>query len=495
MAGSSNPERSPLARILADFAASGAVHECSEAVLARVRTHVFDTLAAAYAGSLAPSTAPLLAVVAPTAGGAKATVLGHGYGFAPADAALVNGAQAHALELDDDHRLAVLHPGAVVVPAAFAAAEAVGASGRAFLRGVLVGYEVACRTGEVFGGSQFHHAIHPTAACGVFGAAAAAATVYGLDADITTHALGIAGTQACGLTEWRADGSWIKRLHPGRAAQSGVLAALLARGGFTGPATVFEGPGGFFRAFSQGQDLDIDALTRDLGSDWSALRTAIKPYPCCRFSHGAVDLAIEAHQQGLMARGIDRVEVRLFRTGVLTYGQRPRNAVDAQFNVPWVVAVALARGALDLEDMAESAIHDRSLLDLCARIDVVEDPAFSTAYPEHYRTELIVHSRDGSTSHLSSPCPSGDPESPRYRDDPELLDREARDKAIALLEDCAPPGHAQALVDAVADIGHEDNVGGLARLLAEPALERSQRTPAAVAASVIARGTTQSRPG
>ena len=107
---------------------------------------------------------------------------------------------------------------------------------------------------------------------------------------VEADALGIAGTQASGLTEWRADGSWIKRLHPGRAAHAGVLAARLAREGFTGPASIFEGDGGFFRAFTHGETIDPDAMTRDLGRDFRALGTAVKPYPCCRFEHGAVVL-------------------------------------------------------------------------------------------------------------------------------------------------------------------------------------------------------------
>src|SRR5437660_10643282 len=126
---------------------------------------------------------------------------------------------------------------------------------------------------------MFDHAMHPTGVCGIFGAAAAASVAMGLDRDAFVRALGIAGTQASGLTEWRADGSWIKRLHPGRAAQSGVLASRLAREGFTGPATIFEGDGGFFRAFSYGEPIDTDAMTRGLGEKFRALGTAIKPYP------------------------------------------------------------------------------------------------------------------------------------------------------------------------------------------------------------------------
>ena len=170
-------------------------------------------------------------------------------------------------------------------------------------KALLVGYEVTCRLGEVFRGSQFYHGIHPTALCGVFGPPPPPRRSPKPCRDALVRALGIAGTQASGLTEWRADGSWIKRLHPGRAAQSGVLAARLAGEGFTGPATIFEGDGGFFNAFSYGERIEPECMTRDLGERHAALETALKPYPCCRFEHGAIDLALDARAAGIAAAG------------------------------------------------------------------------------------------------------------------------------------------------------------------------------------------------
>src|SRR5262249_42408400 len=157
------------------------------------------------------------------------------------------------------------------------------------------------------------------------------------DRDGFVRALGIAGTQAFGLTEWRADGSWIKRLHPGRAAHSGVLAARLARQDFTGPASILEGRGGFLPGFSFREPVHVEALTADLGEDFHALATAIKPYPCCRFEHGAIDLAIELSRAGVKAADIQSIAIRIYRTDVLSYHHVPKNVVDAQFNVPYAV--------------------------------------------------------------------------------------------------------------------------------------------------------------
>jgi 2-methylcitrate dehydratase PrpD len=453
-----------IAEALADFSvriAGGG----DDAAARRMDLYALDTLAVTLAGTVSPSSTPMMRVVLSACGKPEATVMAVGRVTSAWDAALANGTFAHALELDDDHRVAVLHPGAVVVPAAFSAAEAAGASGLAFLRALLVGYEVACRLGEVFRGSQFYHGVHPTAVCGVFGAAAAASVAMGLDRDATVRALGIAGTQASGLTEWRVDGSWIKRLHPGRAAQSGVLAARLAREGFTGPATIFEGNGGFFRAFSYGEAIDTGAMTRGLGEDHRALGTAIKPYPCCRFEHGAIDLAIEARANGIAAAEIEAVRVRIYRTDVLSYHQEPKNPVDAQFNVPYAVAVALLRGHVGLADFTDAAIREPDVLALCRRIDVVEDAEYTAKYPDEYWIELSITLQDGGTRRFLSTCPSGDPDAAQYRADPGRLRGEVERKVASLLDECGFAHHAAPLAAAVETLAEAASVDRLAMAL------------------------------
>jgi 2-methylcitrate dehydratase PrpD len=452
---------------LADFAADVAAGHAPEPVL-RMQLYALDTLAVTLAGTVSPSSAPMLRTILAAAGRPEATVMGAGRVTSAWDAALANGAFAHALELDDDHRIAVLHPGAVVVPAALAAAEAAGATGLTFLRALLVGYEVACRLGEVYRGSLFDHALHPTALCGTLGAAAAAAVAMGLDRDGFVRALGIAGTQASGLTEWRADGSWIKRLHPGRAAHAGVLAARLAREGFTGPATIFEGDGGFFRAFTHGETIDPEAMTRDLGRDFRALGTAVKPYPCCRFEHGAIDLALDAVASGVVPADIEQVAIRIYRTNVLTYHHVPRNAVDAQFNVPYAVALALLRGAVRLADFTEEAIKATDVLALARRIEVREDPEFTAKYPQDYLVELKLALRGGAEKTLLSECPSGDPEAARYRNAPGLLQAEVEKKSAALLAECGFGERDPALQRCVAELPTARSLGALADVLSRP---------------------------
>lgn len=457
-----------LAHRFAEFIAAPAIRNPAPEHLGRAITYALDTLAVTLAGYVAPSSAPLIRVLTAAAGKPQATLFGVGRVTSAWDAALGNGAMAHALELDDDHRIAVLHPGAVVVPAAFAVAEQSRASGRQFLSGLLAGYEIACRLGEVFRGSQFYHGVHPTPLCGVFGAALAASSILRLEAVETTRALGIAGTQASGLTEWKADGSWIKRLHPGRAAHAGVLSAYLAREGFTGPATIIEGPGGFINAFSYGELLDMDAMTRGLGTELHGIGTAIKPFPSCRFGHGAIDLALEAHASGLTSAKIGAIRIRIYRTDVLSYHTVPVNPVDAQFNLPYVVAVALATGQVTLGDFSDAAIRRPEILDLSRRIAVAEDPEFNAKYPAEYFVELAIDLVGGGTRTLLSTCPSGDPEAPRYQADPDLLHREARNKARALLDECGFGAVTERLIAAIERLPEADDVEEIAALLGRP---------------------------
>jgi 2-methylcitrate dehydratase PrpD len=460
------PDAAPLARQLAQFCVDLDSHPSIGSGLQRASTYALDTLAVTLCGSVAPSSKAAVKALTLYGSGGPSTVFGNGLRLSCGQAALLNGQMAHALELDDDHRIAVLHPGAAVVPAAFAIAEATSASGDDFLLGLLAGYEVACRLGEVFRGSLFYHGFHPTALCGALGAAAAASVILGLDREQTARAFGIAGTQAAGLVEWRADGSWIKRLHPGMAAQSGVNSALLASQGFTGPETIFEGKGGFFAAFGHAQDLDIGALTRDLATSLRGVGTAIKPYPCCRFSHGAVDLALEAYRSGVTADDVEAVEIRLYATNVLTYHRVPMNAVDAQFNVPYHIACCLVQGQIGLSDFTPDAVRRPDILAAATKVTVIEDEQFTKLYPEEYHTVLIARRNDGSHYRLTSDCPSGDPEATRYVEDPSLFHREAEAKARSLMAVCGFGDRADALVTLTAQLDDAPNISELSELLA-----------------------------
>lgn len=454
-----------LAEHLAEFATGPRGQDLPAEVITRGAMHVLHLVAVALAGSRADSSQPMLRVIREGAGRPEATVYGLGRITSATEAALANGTLAHALELDDDHRTGTVHPGAVVVPAALAAAEAMGASGRTLLRAVMLGYEVMCRVGEAFMGQQFYRGFHPTGTCGVFGAAVAAGIAFGLDREQLVRALGIAGTQASGLAEWRADGSWIKRLHAGRAAQSGVLAARLAREGFTGPATILEGASGFLQAFAFEGAIDAEAVTRRLGDEFRAMATAFKPYPCCRFSHGALDLALGLHREGVTAPDVASVHLRIYKTNILNYVSRPPSTVDAQFCLPYLVAAAVVRGRVGLAELTEAAIRDPEILALSDRISVEEDPSFTAQYPERYPTELAVVLRDRREITRFNDCPSGDPEAADYADRPERLHEEVQAHVRTLLAETGYGDRAKALIATARALPDLPDVRGLADLL------------------------------
>ena len=252
-----------------------------------------------------------------------------------------------------------------------------------------------------------------------------------------------------------------------------MLAARLARESFTGPATILEGPGGFFQGFSAGEPLHLEALTARLGEDFHALATAIKPYPCCRFEHGAIDLAVELHRAGVKAADVKSIAIRIYRTDVLSYHHVPKNVVDAQFNVPYAVATALLRGKVGLSDFTDEAIRAPDVLALAGRIHVSEDAEFTAKYPNDYHVELKATLLDGRERMLLSTCPSGDPEAPQYAGAPERLLHEAQQKARMVLGECGFAHRADALIDCAKNLAEAPDLRALVGLLGAEGARRA----------------------
>jgi 2-methylcitrate dehydratase PrpD len=454
---------------LSDFVLGTSFEAMPLEAAARAQTFVLDTCGASLVGVEEPSSRIIVRTVLAEGGPAQATILGKGRVAPMGSAALANGTIAHAQELDDDHRLGTLHPGAVIIPAALASAEAMKLEGKTFLHSVVMGYEVMCRVGEAFLGRQFYKGFHPTSTCGVFGAAVVAGIALKLNHDEMVNAMGIAGTQAFGLGEWRADGSWIKRLHPGRAAQSGIFAARLAKEGFTGPATIFEGDDGFLRAFSYEEVYDRDSIVRNLGSEYRGLLTAFKPYPGCRFAHAVIDIGLDLLQENNFAlEDIENGKIRIYKTDILNYTSRPSTPVIAQFSVPYLLAAALVRGNVTLDQLTEKEIHDPQILALADRITVVEDPKFTEAYPERYSTELILTLKSGKQLKKFRDCPRGDPEAVEYREDIGRFESEIESKFRILLESTPFAVRIDSIINLVKNLKTMDNIDDLMALIGSP---------------------------
>lgn len=458
-----------LTQQLAHFVAGLDLARVPKPVVARARMFVLDYLGVTLSGSSEPSSRIVADVVETLGGHATCTVIGHRLRTSAAMAALANGVMGHTIEMDDDHRTAAVHPAVAVIPAALAAAEHAKAEGRTFLEGVIAGYELMTRIGDAFLGTQYHEGFHPTGTCGVFGAAAAAGRIFGLSEAQLVQAFGIAGTQAAGLQEWKTDGSWTKRLHPGKSAEAGILATMLAKRGYTGPATILEGGYGFLKAFSFERKWDAAKITDGLGTAYRGFGTSFKPYAGCRFFHQVVDATLAlVSDHGIAPEHVAGVSVRIYRSAhesLFNPEERRRNPqteVDAQFSIPYAVAVSILRGPPLARHFTEQAIRDPEVLDLCRRVTGIPDDDYEKLYPGRYPATVTIRLKDGREVSRYEDLPSGDPDHPIYAE-AGRFEREIEDKFHALL--ALQPKYAMLCDRMIREVKMVDDLPNLAGLL------------------------------
>jgi 2-methylcitrate dehydratase PrpD len=413
------PERMGVTRVLADVLARTTERRLSAPVMEEAYRATLDWLGSALAGSL-EKPARLAQRVARSLGTSnEATMFSAGRASAAA-AALANGVASHILELDDVHKGSTLHAGAPVIPAALAVAEREHATGRAFYLAVALGYEAALRIGEAVNPSHYRF-FHPTGTAATFGAAAAAGSLTRLTPEQMTDALGSAGTQAAGLWEFNADGTMSKHLHPGKAAMNGILAADLARVGFTGASEILEGDRGFFRAMSTG--FDASRITDGLTANWKIVENCYKLHSCCGHTHTAIDVALDirAAQQWTALDVLNRVahlEIQTYGPGYEIVRERnPTTPYRAKFSIAYCVAAALLEGVVNLEQFSDdrfdgSKTIEPSIAKLLARTDVTVHDDLTSSYPAKWPTRLIVTMTDGTELRGASDYPRGNPENP-----------------------------------------------------------------------------------
>jgi 2-methylcitrate dehydratase PrpD len=329
------------------------------------------------------------------------TALGHQRTLDAAGAAFVNGTAAHGEDYDDTFEGGPVHAGAAIVPAVLAAAERDALPAHDALHGIAIGVEVACRASLV-APKRIHQAgFHPTAVLGAMGAAAGVAAALRVEPGAFVSAQGIAGSMAGGIIEYLAEGAWTKRLHPGWAAQSGIRAVDLARRGFVGPRSVWEGAHGLLHGFANTTDGNWEKLTADFGERWVAEAIAFKPYPCGTMIHPYIDCA-----RRLATRGVKPEDVREITCDVgegtvhrlwepIAAKRRPPNGYAAKFSQPWCIAYALVHGHLGLEAFADARMNDERVAALAAKVGYRVDPA--NPYPDEFTGHVLVRLADGSS--------------------------------------------------------------------------------------------------
>ena len=333
--------------------------------------------------------------------------------------ALINGAAAHTVEVDDIYRDGIYHPGAPTI----AAAHALGFERPNFLRAVIVGYEISTRIGAAMGRAHYRY-WHNTGTIGCFGAAAAAAEILKLSEKQFAHALATVATFAAALQQAFRMDSMSKPLHAGRAAEAGVTAALAAREGVTGSLDIIEGEAGFGRAM--GDNPDWERALAGLGRDFHITRMTFKNHACCGHTFAAIDgaLALKA-RMGVQPAEIDRIDVGTYRAGVeVAHYAAPRTPAEARFSLRYVVATALTHGSVRLAAFEPPRLNDPATRALMAKVAPSVDAELDATSPSQRAARVAITAR-GRREELLQPTRKGDPDLP-------LTDAELEDKYMEL---------------------------------------------------------------
>jgi 2-methylcitrate dehydratase PrpD len=451
-------------RRIAEFVSSLSYERIPQAVRDRIKLLILDSLGCAIHGAHLPWCGILRGALEKV----DATRTTSGWGtpvrLSSPHAALINGTQVQGFELDDVHRQGVLHVGAVTLPALIAAAESHSTlSGKELLAAAVAGYEIGPRVGLCMGQEHIGQGWHSGATVGVYSAAAGAARGLRLSAQECIHALGIAGTQAAGSMAAQY-GAMVKRMHAGRAAQSGLYGALLAKDGFTGITNVFEAPyGGFCTTFSRSQDrFRLHELSAALGERFETLNISLKFYSCVGSNHTTIDAIRDIRRRRpFTLEELDTITVHASQVTVDHVGwpYRPEGLTSAQLNLPFCVATVLLEGDVFVDQFAPEAVEDRARIELSRKVKVVHDPAITAlgaAFRHKVRVEIGL--RDGTIESETREAPRGSEQS--FATASEIVEKFSKLTRAAMTS----KGQA-ALIDAVLNLEKLSDAKQLARLL------------------------------
>lgn len=406
--------------------------------------YILDATGCALAGSRSAHARAGLALARELGGGIpEATLVASGARTTAAEAAFANTLCARGDTFDDTHEQGIIHSGSALALTALAMAERQNRTGQEIVAAMIAGAEICIRVASAISPEHYEHGFHNTGTCTVFGTAAVAARMLGLDAEATQAALSLAGDQAASLRQYQVDGAIANSaLHAAFAARAGVTAALLAQKGFPAPKEILEGQFGFCRVFARRYDPSI--LTGGLGSVWRLPETSIKPYPSCRYLHGAVDATERLIRDfRLTAASVAEVTVHTFTMARdECHRPLPTTLRDAQFSIEYGTARVLKDGAISLDDFAPERITDPEVADIQRRIRVQVDPELDRLYPERWPFRVEIHTTDGRRLEQRVDYPPGSPENPLTRE-------QVLSKFRGLAATVLPPARVEELADAI----------------------------------------------
>ena len=433
----------------AEYAIKERTSQLPAGVLHHAKRAVIDWFAAFLPGSLVEPAILLERAIAEDLDHGKAR-LASGRRATLRAAALINGAASHSVEFDDIYRDAGYHPGSPIISAALAAAQAHGASGEQFLRGVITGYEISTRIGEALMPSHYKY-WHITGTMGSFGAASAVASIIGCNRAQFAHALSTVGSFAAGLQQAYRSQAMTKPLHCGHAAEVGALAAMAAAQGVTGVADLLEGEVGFGAAMSDGADWT--KATRGLGSDYHITHMTFKNHGCCGHTFAPIDGALHLQKtHGIDWRNVKRMRIATYKAGTdIVNNPAPEGEYQAKFSAQYVTAHALVHGSVRLNAFSPERLKDPDVRALLAKIEVAADPELSKNYPNQRAAHVEIETADGRKFTHFQPTRKGDPEMP-------LTDDELNDKYLELATPVIGAAAARKLLDSLWSLEQRKNV-------------------------------------
>ncbi|MFH1382279.1 MAG: MmgE/PrpD family protein [Chloroflexota bacterium] len=410
-----------LSAIYANYVCNSSYENLTAPVISQAKQSVMDLIGVSLAGyKLMEFPQHVVNYTAGLGGKPEATIIAkRGKKFPALNAAFANGACAHALDMDDGHRLAAGHPGAAVIPAAIACAEQCQASTKDLISGVVVGYEVTIRIASAINPSSLSRGFHTTGTTGPFGAAAAAANIMHLNKDETIGALGLAGLQGAGLLEVMHDdeAAKVKSIHTARAAMAGLFAADIARKGVRGPTAILEGEDGFLRAMAD--KINPELLTRGLGQTFEIMNTYTKFYAACRHVHVSIDAALATcRREHIDPEEITGISIETYPVALkMCSTVHPLTPSAARFSLSFCVALALIKGDAGADKFSAENVNDDRIQNLAGKVKSSVSSKWEKLYPGKRGTTVSITDVRGITRSTEMELAIGEPETPASTED------------------------------------------------------------------------------
>lgn len=408
---------------LADFALNLKYESIPSEVLSKAKLHVLDSIGIAFASGTEPFARSLLSVSKSLGTLPQSTIFGAQNLSCQENAVMVNGALIHGIDYDDTHIPAIIHPSAVILPTVLGCGEARKITGKKALEAIVLGYELITRLGLAAGGKFHDRGFHATPLCGTFAASVVAGKIRGGTGHQMVNAMGICGSQGGGIQQFLTDGTWVKMLHPGWAAHSGVIADVLASQGFTGPSEVFEGHLGFYAAYLGLENCKVNLVAEGLGKVWETLRISIKPYPSCHFTHSFIDCALGLKKEHKIDwQDVKNVNCRISPRGALIICEpiekrrKVTTPYGGRFSLPYTVALALVEGKVGLEQFYDRYLSDPRIVATAALVDFTKDESLSKEV-SHFPGDVTIEMKDGKRYHRAQPYERGSRENPLPEDE------------------------------------------------------------------------------